>query len=154
MATNIYKASCVCRNMVFVFKTSVLPGKWSVRVCNCSFCSTRTGHIHCADPSGNVYFEFLDRRKVCLYRHGTNTADFLVCIGCGAYLGAVSFINKSWMAVLNMQHLVETIQLPEPYLVAWKGEGVRERILRRSKTWTPVCDWSHYAEFSTETIYY
>ncbi|HCK15599.1 TPA: hypothetical protein DHW51_15870 [Candidatus Poribacteria bacterium] len=101
-----------------------------------------------------MYFEFLDRRKVCLYRHGTNTADFLVCIGCGAYLGAVSFINKSWMAVLNMQHLVETIQLPEPYLVAWKGEGVRERILRRSKTWTPVRDWSNYAEFSTETVYY
>ena len=134
----VYQASCSCNNINYYFNTAVLPRVWPVRKCNCSLCSRRNDHIHCADPNGTVSYKFWDPTKVTRYRHGTRTADFLVCTNCNSYMGAVMLTDKGRFAVLNIEHLVDDLMLPEINRLVWEGEDLRSRLARRHKTWTPV----------------
>ena len=136
-----YRACCPCTNINFLFTTSLPSTEWRVRTCDCSFCSNRTGHIHCADPNGEVSFEFQNSAKVRWHRHGTNTAIFIECSSCRAYLGAISLVGESRIAVLNIQYLVHRVRLAKSYIVPWHSENIEERLARRLKTWTPVVDW-------------
>ena len=134
----VYQASCSCSNINYYFNTAVLPSVWPVRKCNCSFCFRRSNHVHCADPNGSVSYKFLDPAKVTRYRHGTRTADFWVCSNCNSYMGAVMLTDKGRIAVLNIEHLVDGILLPEVNNLVWESEDLRSRLARRHKTWTPV----------------
>ena len=138
MTENCYKAVCSCNNVKYYFSSAVLPELWPVRTCTCSFCSRRTHHVHCADPNGSVRFEFSELEKVTRYRHGTRTADFLVCVGCDAYMGAVMLTEKGRFAVLNIEHLVDDIRYPEINSLKWEHENLEMRLARRHKNWTPV----------------
>ncbi len=135
---NCYKAACDCSNIEYYFSTALLPKLWPVRTCACSFCSRRTHHIHCADPNGSVRFEFSELAKVTRYRHGTRTADFLVCRSCDAYMGAVMLTEKGRFAVLNIEHLIDDIRCPEIGSLKWEHENLETRLARRHKSWTPV----------------
>ena len=138
MTEKAYQASCGCNNIRYCFNTAVLPGVWPVRKCTCSFCSRRTNHVHCADPNGSVSYEFSHPEKVTRYRHGTKTADFLVCTSCDSYMGAVMLTDKGRFAVLNIEHLVDDLLLPEINNLVWESEDLESRLARRHKTWTPV----------------
>ena len=99
MAQKTYKASCKCNNINYFFTTSVSPDLWSVRKCNCSFCSKRIHHIHCSDPKGSVTFLFSDSQNVNLYRHGTKTADFVICKTCNSYMAAVMPVSYTHLTL-------------------------------------------------------
>ena len=53
-------------------------------------------------------------------------------------MGAVMLTDKGRFAVLNIEHLVEDLLLPEINNLAWKSEELESRLARRHKTWTPV----------------
>ena len=138
MTEKTYKASCGCNNIKYYFNTAVLPGVWPVRKCTCFFCSRHTNHVHCADPNGSVSYGFSNPDQVTRHRHGTKTADFLVCTVCDSYMGAVMLTDKGTFAVLNIEHLVDDLLLPETGSLAWESEDLESRLARRHKTWTPV----------------
>lgn len=138
MSGKIYKGCCPCDGITFFFKTGIPLHKWPIRVCDCSFCSERIGHLYCADSKGGVRFEFVDLKKVKQYRHGTNTAAFIECTECSSFMAAVMKNRGSQLAVLNVQYLLEKIIIPDPYKLVWGGENIGTRLARRSRTWTPV----------------
>ena len=53
-------------------------------------------------------------------------------------MGAVMLTDKGRFAVLNIEHLVEDLLLPEINNLAWKSEELESRLARRYKTWTPI----------------
>ena len=140
MTESSYKAACACNNVKYYFNTAVPPELWPVRTCTCSFCSHRTSHVYSSDPNGSVRFECLNTEEVTRFRHGTRTADFLVCVGCDSHMGAVMLTEKGRFAVLNVEHLVEGIQLSKVNSLDWEHENLEVRLVRRHKTWTPVIE--------------
>ena len=141
MAQKTYKASCKCNNINYFFTTSVSPDLWSVRKCNCSFCSKRIHHIHCSDPKGSVTFLFSDSQNVNLYRHGTKTADFVICKTCNSYMAAVMLTSKGRVSVINLEHLINKIKFTEINNLSWVDEDLESRLFRRDMTWTPVKEY-------------
>ena len=53
-------------------------------------------------------------------------------------MGAVMLTDKGTFAVLNIEHLVDDLLLPETGSLAWESEDLESRLARRHKTWTPV----------------
>jgi len=135
--SKLYKASCQCGGLSYYFQTSLPPSEWPVRKCSCSFCSAHD-HVYASDPKGSVRFEFAKPEDVNRLRFATNTADFLTCRRCGAYLGAVMSKGDDTYAVLNVTWVTEAIALPEAEPVSFEGESLEERLTRREARWTPV----------------
>jgi len=136
-----YEASCECNNINYFFTTLVAPDFWPVRKCNCSFCSKHVNHIHCSDPKGSVIFLFSDLQNVSLYRHGTKTADFVICKTCNSYMAAVMITNKGRFSVINLEHLIYGIKFNKINILSWVDEDLESRLARRHTTWTPVKDY-------------
>ena len=141
MLPKTYEASCKCNNINYIFTTLVSLDLWPVRKCNCSFCSKRVNHIHCSDPKGSVTFLFLNPQNVTLYRHGTKTADFVICKTCNSYMAAVMPTNKGRFSVINLEHLIDKINFTKINNLSWVDEGLESRLARRHITWTPVKEY-------------
>ena len=53
-------------------------------------------------------------------------------------MGAVMLTDKGRFAVLNIEHLVDDLLLPDMSSLAWESEDLGSRLARRHKTWTPI----------------
>lgn len=146
---NNYNAACNCGSLGFSYITDARPSEWRIRKCTCSFCSKHKEHLHVSDPLGRVYYNFTREAHLRRYRFGTRTADFLTCLNCDSYLGAVTDTPKGRFAVLNAELIRPGLKLPEAQLVSFENESVQQRQKRRSDRWTPV----HDDEFFFITIY-
>ena len=96
----IFEGACHCGAIKAWFETSKAPGEIQVRACQCSFCRRRGGKT-VSDPDGRLRFEAAEG-KLHRYRFGTGTADFLICRGCGGYVGVVQDIDGELFGVLNV----------------------------------------------------
>jgi hypothetical protein len=132
-----YEASCRCGNLKYFFSTELPPEKWPVRKCSCEYCERRPNHIHCADPKGTVEFKYADPNKLIRETHDTD-ADFLLCAECGGYMGAVMHSPRGNFAVLNIEHIHEQLNLPDPKTYDLGNEDMATKYERRFRNWMPV----------------
>ncbi len=124
--------ACHCGAITARFETDD-PVALPVRACQCGFCR-RHGARTVSDPAGRLRLAFAEpaaRR----YRFGTESADFLICAGCGDYMAAV----MDGVAVLN----VVAADMPEfagraPQPMVYDTETLEEKRARRLARWTPV----------------
>lgn len=131
--------SCHCGALRVHFRPSRRLDNLAVRACGCSFC-TKHGARTTTDPEGHLEIEIGDPARLVRYRFAMNTADFLVCGGCGVYLAAVMTEGERAWATLN------TIILDEPdddrftaaIPVHYDAEDRDARIARRKAKWTPT----------------
>ena len=137
MTQGIFEGRCHCGAIGFTFRTAVLPQNWAVRACQCSFCRGH-GARTTAGPHASVSFRLADPSKLTRYRFGTGTTDFLICSGCGVYLGAVIESGGRQFATLNVNTIREPLEVPEAQPVSYDGESTGERRARREERWTPV----------------
>jgi hypothetical protein len=73
------------------------------------------------------------------YRFGTGSADFLICRGCGVYLGAQTTRGGNRLGVLNVLTVVPALaELPAAVSMSYDGEAVDARFERRQGRWTPL----------------
>lgn len=84
-------------------------------------------------------FHVHQRQSLQRYRFGLKTADFLVCSGCGVYVGAQIETPRGAFGIINTLAMT-----PRPAgLVAavpadYDSEGSSERLSRREQRWTPL----------------
>jgi hypothetical protein len=134
----VYIGSCSCGAVGYRYFTALLPGEWSVRACQCSFCR-RHGAVCASDPNGSVEIVADEPAALERYRSGFETADFLLCRRCGDYLAAVITTEHGERATVNLERLVEPPpELPAPRPVSYAAETREDRIRRREALWTPV----------------
>jgi hypothetical protein len=67
------------------------------------------------------------------------TADFLVCRGCGIYLGAQIETAHGAFGIINTLALMPVpAGLPVAVMADYGSESTSERVARREQRWTPL----------------
>lgn len=133
-----YSGSCHCGAVGFEYETALEPGRWSVRACQCSFC-TRHGAYYTSDPNGVLRWKHREPALLSRYRFGHKTAEFVFCGRCGGYLGAATEEDGRPLMVVNLRALDPKPEgLPEAQPMSYEGETSGDRNTRRSARWTPI----------------
>lgn len=133
----LYQAECHCGAIGYTYRTEVPPEQWALRACQCSFCRMHGARMT-SDPCGRVEFQFKEQTSLRRYRFGQQTADFLLCVHCGGYLGATTVTQEGLFAVVNVNVLKPYLEsLGEPQPMRYDGETVEDRTRRRAQRWTP-----------------
>ena len=123
--------SCHCGNIRVTFDW---PGSGSaipVRACGCGLC-TKHRAAWTSHPNGRFRLQIADDSGVTHYRFGTKTADFHVCLTCGAIPKGVQYavLNLNTFDGIDRSQLVETV-------TNFEGETTENRLARRRRIWTP-----------------
>lgn len=129
--------SCHCGNIRVTLDWPGSATKIPVRACGCALC-TKHRAVWTSHPDGRFSLQIADDAQVKLYRFGTETADFYICLTCGVIPIASCMIEGMEYAVINVNtfddldhsQLVET---PSDF----EGETTETRLARRQRNWTP-----------------
>jgi hypothetical protein len=133
-----YLARCHCGALSAHYRTTVPTASWRVRACQCVFCSAH-GALSTSDSSGSLTFRASEPERLQRYQFGTRSADFLICRGCGVYLGAVMIHESQRWGILNVRTLQPPpSDLPAPQPMHYPGESSDARVQRRAARWTPL----------------
>lgn len=126
---------CHCGNVAFDLRWKPDPGEIAARACTCSFC-TKHGAVWTSRSDGSLTVAVRDAAQVSRYTFGTATAEFHICICCGAVPVVTSEIEGRMYAVVN----VNTFEAVDPSLVKRSpanldDEEKVERLARRKRGW-------------------
>jgi hypothetical protein len=138
MTRTAFEGSCHCQALGFTYHTRLPAEQWSVRACQCTFCTAHAA-LSTSDPRGLLEFRIRDERWLRRYRFGLGTADFLLCAQCGVYMGAQIDTERGAFGIINLRALrgrPATLAAAAP--VDYGAEGAEERVQRRAKQWTPI----------------
>lgn len=74
------------------------------------------------------------------YRFGSRSADFLLCGGCGVYVGAVMEEPDGAWAIVNARTLDDqtSVALAPAQPMSYEGETREQRRARRRERWSPL----------------
>lgn len=141
-----YHGRCHCGAIGYTLTTAREPTNWVVRSCQCGFCRSH-GARTTSDPAAGVRFEFADPSRLLRYRFATRSLEFLVCSGCGGYLGAIHRSARGAWATLNVNVLQPppVVQAASPFVpddMPSDDKRLAEKMLEKQATrearWTPV----------------
>jgi hypothetical protein len=137
-----FTAQCHCGVLRARYSTDKPPAEWPIRACQCSFCRAH-GALSTSDPMGQLRFSCSRPELLQRYRFATGTAEFLLCRGCGVYLGAQMSIDGARFGILNALTLNPLpADLPSPEAMNYGGETAESRSVRRVARWTPLVNES------------
>ena len=127
--------SCHCGNISYTLRWPDDAAEIPARRCGCSFC-VKHGGVWTSDPRASLRVHLSDAGAVTRYAFGTETADFLVCTGCGVAPLVTSRIEDATYAVVNVNSFDgadRTRIRAEP--ASFDGEEVGSRLERRRRNW-------------------
>ena len=129
--------SCHCGNIRVTIDWPDSGPAIPVRACGCGLC-TKHRAAWTSHPDGRFYLRIADDSRVTRYRFGTKTADFHVCLTCGAIPIVTCIIEGIRYAVFNVNTFddVDRSQLIET-ATNFEGETTENRLARRRRNWTP-----------------
>jgi hypothetical protein len=129
----IYRGACHCGVVRAEFETDA-PVR--LRQDGCSFCRAR-GVKLASDSAGSLRIR--SERALIRYRFGHETADYLICPECGAYVATFMVGPVGPVGVVNVVGLDIAELRDEPAtLASLDGETPDERMARRLSRWTPM----------------
>ena len=130
-------ASCHCGIIRVTFDWPGSEPTIPVRACGCALC-TKHRAVWTSHPNGRFRLQIADDSGVMRYRFGTKTADFHVCMTCGAIPIVTSTIEGVRYAVFNVNTFdgIDRSQLVET-VTNFEGETTENRLARRRRNWTP-----------------
>jgi len=136
-----HRASCHCGNLAATLQLSAAPADVQVRACQCSFCR-KHGALTIRDAKSLVRFEAKDRGLVERYRFGSRTSDFLVCKGCGVYVGAVCETPSGLKGIANLNTVADREAFTRPpEAMNYDGESAANKLERRAARWMRAIGW-------------
>ena len=136
MADASLAGGCHCGALAVLFRTELPIEQIQVRACQCGFCRAH-GALSVTDPHGLLTFRANDASRLVRYRFGLKLADFLLCSGCGTYVGAYMEDGGRGYGVLNVCSLRERDRFGTPTLMRYDSETPEQRMQRRRERWTP-----------------
>ena len=126
---------CHCGNLSFVLDWRGDADAIPARACDCSFCRKHAA-VWTADASSALDVRVRDASAHSRYRYQTGTAEFHVCVRCGAVPLVTSDIDGRLYAVVNV-HTFENVA-PSRLRhaeVSFDGEETEARLARRRRGW-------------------
>jgi hypothetical protein len=129
-----HRGRCHCGALSFTFWTArpLRP-----RACQCSFCRKHSART-VSDAEGKATIHLAVPLDSAAYRFASRQADYLVCPGCGVYIGALIPTPGGSFATLNLN----AFEKPHPELaaepVSYDAQSAEEKLARRMGMWTPT----------------
>ena len=127
-----HEGVCHCEAIRIAFESEK---PFAPRACQCSFCR-RHGARTVSDPEGEAELSW--SVEPILYRFASRAADYLICRGCGIYVGAMAEIDGRVVVTLNLNAFDETRPELTAEPVSYEGESVEHKASRRATGWTPL----------------
>ena len=139
--TQTIAGGCHCGNITYTFDIGRSLETLGLRACQCSFCRAH-GARTTSDPGGEIRLAVHDKALLQIYRFGLRTADFLICRGCGVFIGAVMEEDGRRFMTVN----ANTFRPPPAFDIAgsandFGAEDAGGRAARRAAKWTPVTEY-------------
>jgi hypothetical protein len=126
---------CHCGNIRYRFTWRTDSAALPLRRCGCDFCCDHAA-AWTSDNKGALVVAIREDSEVNRYRFGTDSADFLVCRGCGVVPLAISHIDGTDYAVINTNTLNDYATLEfDKSATDFDGETVADRLARRCRNW-------------------
>ena len=127
--------SCHCGNVRFSLSWEFDLVAILARACDCSFCS-KYGGVWTGHPHGALRLVLRDPQRVSAYAFGTHTAQFHVCMQCGAVPACTSTIDGRLHAVVNVNCFDNVdAALLQRLPVSFDAEDTAARLQRRQRNW-------------------
>lgn len=136
--TDTINGSCHCGNLKAKLTTEKKPDEMWLRACQCDFCRSHNMRS-LSDCDGQMEMHVADGSQVNRYHFGLGMVDFLICKGCGNYIGAVQEVDGQLYGIMNA-NLTENrgVQFGEAEYKFYEEETGGERSARRKSFWTPA----------------
>lgn len=132
----IIPGQCHCGNIAYEFTWPSDEEKLPVRACGCSFC-VKHGGVYTSHPAGRLDVRLADPSRVNRYRFGHETADFMICAGCGVIVFVLCTIDGDDYAVVNANTFESLGPADMQRAVTnFDAEDEAARLARRKSTWT------------------
>ena len=129
------RGRCHCGNLSFELVTDLPPSAIAARACDCSFCQMH-GARNWSDPDGTATIRVEDQAKLQRYLFALRTAEFYICMTCGAYAGAVLSDDDGVWSTVNLR-LSDLGEIGEES-ASYGSEQITDRLARRKRVWTPT----------------
>ena len=144
------RGSCHCGNIRVTFDRPKSEPAIPARACGCGLC-TKHRAAWTSHPDGRFHLRIADESRVTQYRFGTKTADFHVCLTCGAIPIVTCMIEGIRYAVFNVNTFddVDRSELVET-ATNFDAETTENRLARRRRNWTPEAETMQHAPTSDE----
>ena len=126
---------CHCGGLSYDFSFPDDVKTLPARACSCTFC-VKHGGVYTSHPAAVLDIGYRDASEIVRYRFGHGTADFLICRHCGVLVCAISTIDGTEHAVLNINSLDDR-DWPafDRTTTNFDAETPAERLSRRKRNW-------------------
>ncbi len=130
-----FKGSCHCGNIQYEFITKQKIADFSIRRCDCSYC-TKSGTRYISDPEGELVIKISQDSNTKSYLFGTKTAVFKLCTVCGSLPFATCEIDGTTHGIVNINTLDEVEHFSRhAKVMSYDGENLDDRLSRRKNNW-------------------
>ena len=131
------EGQCHCGGVQVSLEGDVAAADLPLRACQCGFCR-RHGAATTSHPDMRVTFA-AGGGVLTRYRFGQRLSNFLICAGCGCYVGSLAETDIGPIGILN----VRGVDLPgfdgrEAQTMTYDGETPEQRTARRKARWSPA----------------
>jgi hypothetical protein len=131
----LISGGCHCGNTAFELDWPLDPESIQARTCTCSFCRGH-GATWTAHPRAKLAIAIRDPSRVNVYRFGSGTADFHVCMNCGVVPFVSCVLDETRYAVVNVNVFEDAARaLVRAAPVSFEAEELTGRLERRKRTW-------------------
>jgi hypothetical protein len=126
---------CHCGNVAFELDWPRAPDVIHARTCTCSFCRSH-GATWTSHPKAKLAVAVRDSSRVNVYRFGSGTADFHVCMDCGGVPFVSCLLDGIRHAVVNVNVFDDAARaLVQTAPESFESEELEGRLERRKRTW-------------------
>ena len=125
---------CHCGNISVEFELSRLPGTYTPRACDCTFC-TKHGAAYISDPQGSLHILIRNGEHSRIYRQGSGTAELLLCANCGVLIGALYREHDQVYATLNVQVTARPTDFGAPQSASPQTLSQPDKVSRWKSLW-------------------
>ena len=130
---------CHCGNISVRLGLTQPFQSYRPRVCDCDFCRLH-GAAYVSDPHGFLELGIGDPGFVGRYRHGSQTAEFLICQRCGVYVTALYRDAGLILGVVNVRVLDTAVVFGSAQPISPKTLPASDKVARWRTLWFPVLE--------------
>lgn len=124
--------SCKCNNIEVRWRTldfSVVP-----RACQCDYCMTR-GAAYVSKSGTSVEVHIRNESLHKIVKHGSNSAEFHECAGCGEVVLVTAIIADEMYGALNANRMTNKHGFSEPVQTHFSNQSAEQKRERWHQNW-------------------